>query len=302
MQTISFVSASGGAGKTLLSILTAGALAIKGKKVLFLDLDPSASATLYLLDDYVEDCNLKTLMKDLVDKSLGRAKKELNVESCLHRHKVLGAERASFDLLPGGNLEDIRSDIQNVSNWRDLLEMLVNPLRDHYDYAIVDAPNWVFPLFPMTVNLSSYYIVMSRPGPSEITKTKVFLERIFLIMKNQFGIDQPQLHAFVVLNQFRSNMHAEEVEREGKRAYEELMRAFYGIKTAHLEERKNYYGNKPSEFWGFKYLEDFRIDSYKEKGHILARREGPPTLQFRAYMDALDKFLEEVTPYSVKRE
>ncbi|MEZ0248410.1 MAG: ParA family protein [Thermoproteus sp.] len=302
MQTISFVSASGGVGKTLLSILTAGALAIYGRRVLLLDLDPSASATLYLLDDYVEDCNLKTLMKDLVDRSLGRSKREVRAADCLHRHRVLGAEKASFDLLPGGNLDDIRSDIQNVSNWRDLLEALVGPLRDHYDYAIIDAPNWVFPLFPMTVSLTSYYVVVSRPGTSEITKTIKFLERIFLIMRYQFGLDQPHLHAFVVLNQFRSNMRPEEVEREGRRASEELNKAFPGIRPAHVEEKKNYYGKDPTDFWGFKHLEDLRIDAYRERGHVLARKEGTTALQFEAYMKALNKFLEEIAPYSIRRE
>ncbi|AFA39604.1 ATPases involved in chromosome partitioning [Pyrobaculum oguniense TE7] len=301
MHTISFVSASGGAGKTLFSILTAGALAIRGKKVLLIDMDPSASATLYLLDKYVEDCNLQTLLKNLVDYKLGRAARRADVNDCLARHRVAGAEASSFDLLPGGNLSDIQSEVFQVSGWNRLMADLVAPIESGYDYVIVDSPNWLFPLFPMTVSLSSLYVVMTRPGKSEIEKTKVFLQRVFAIMDRQFGIAQPQIYALVVLNQIRQNAQPDEVEREGKAAYDGLSREFPGIKFAYSDKKAKYYGEKKeSAFWGFKYYEDLRLDSYKQNGHVLASskvREEKPKLQFRAYLELFTKFVEETAVY-----
>ncbi len=75
MFTIAFISASGGAGKTTLAINTAASLAIDGRKVLFIDFDPSAMATRVLLGRTFDECNLKTLMKKLVDYSRGLLKK-----------------------------------------------------------------------------------------------------------------------------------------------------------------------------------------------------------------------------------
>lgn len=302
MQVISFVSPSGGAGKTVMSVLTAGALAMRGHRLLFVDFDPSASATLYLLDGYVEDCDLKTLLRGLVDWKLGRTTRLTKAEECIRRHRVLGSERASFDLLPGGNLDDVRTEAQSLPRWGSLLEDLIRPLREKYDYAVVDCPNWLFPLFPMTVHLTSYYVVLTRPGESELLKTKTFLQRIFLMMKNQFDIEQPQLYTLVVFNQFRPGIHAEKLEKEAATLYRELAKLFPGIKTGHLEEKATYYSDeKETEFWGFKYLEDFRIDTYREKGHILTKGKGHAFLQFAAYLKTLEKLLEEA-PYQFTHE
>ncbi|AAL63718.1 ParA family protein [Pyrobaculum aerophilum] len=299
MLTISFVSASGGAGKTLFSILTAGALALKGKKVLLIDMDPSASATLYLLDKYVDDCNLQTLLKNLVDYKLGRTARRMDVNDCLARHKVAGAE-VRFDLLPGGNLSDIQSEVFQVSGWNRLMDNLVSPIESRYDYVIVDSPNWLFPLFPMTVGLSSLYVIMTRPGKSEIEKTKIFLQRVFAIMDRQFGIAQPQTYALVVLNQIRQNAQPDEVEREGKAIYDELSREFPGIKFAHSDKKAKYYSDKKeSAFWGFKYYEDLRLDSYREKGHVLAssKVKDSAKLQFETYLELFTKFVEKTAVY-----
>jgi chromosome partitioning protein len=56
MKVITFSIFKGGTGKTTTSVNTASALALKGKRVLLIDLDQQASATRYLdLDPVFSD-------------------------------------------------------------------------------------------------------------------------------------------------------------------------------------------------------------------------------------------------------
>lgn len=306
MQVISFVSASGGVGKTLFSILTAGAMAIKGKKVLLVDFDPSAAATLYLLRDSDVQCSVRDVLKDLVDVYRGaRAGRTIEVAQCLRLHRVVGQESAVFKILPGGNVDDIRSDIQSVANWHRLLSEAIYSIKEkEINYVVVDAPNWVFPLFPMTVHLTSFYVVLTRVSESEIQRTKVFLRRIFNTMRNAFKIEQPELYALVLFNQFRSNMQGGDIEKRAKEAMKALRSDFPQLRVVHSEERDHYYGPKvASGFWGFKYSDRLTIDHYLEEGHPMAARgeaERPIRLQFEKYFNFLESYLEETAPFVIE--
>jgi len=303
MQVISFISASGGVGKTLFSILTAGALALS-KRVLLVDFDPSAASTLYLLQDYVEDCNLKTLIKDIVDVYRGASdRRRVFVEDCLRTHKVAGAPSKSFQILPGGNLEDVKSDVFSVAKWHSLLSEALEPVVGQFDYVIVDAPNWVYPLFPMTIQMSSYYVVLTRPWPSEVKRTMKFLERVTRMMKNAFRIDQPELYAVVVLNQFRSNMKGDEVRQTAEKAIKSLRAEFPQLRIVTSEIEDQYYGENKSQFWGFKYVDRLSVDQYLTSGHPLfagGEKDKKAKIQFERYIQYLESFLKETSPYVIE--
>ncbi len=108
---------------------TAASLAIDGRKVLFIDFDPSAMATRVLLGRTFDECNLKTLMKKLTDYKKGYLKSMPTVNECLHQHVIPG-NNAAFYVLPGGNLDEISSDIKNVPDWGLLLRSLIDKLME----------------------------------------------------------------------------------------------------------------------------------------------------------------------------
>jgi ATPases involved in chromosome partitioning len=297
-RVVSFVSASGGVGKTTFSVLTAGALAIHGKRVLLLDLDPSASASLWLGVATSRQCDIKDLVKGLVDFMLGRVRSRPDVGKCIERHRVNGTIVA-FDVVPGGNLDDIAGEIRSVPRWDLLLVKLLEPVLEQYDYVVVDSPNWVYPFFPMTVPLSSYYVVLSRPDAAEIEKTKVFVERVVALMRNQFEISSPDMYIVVVLNQMRYNQF-EQIEEAWRRASEALKGSFPNIVVAKCEEKYRYYGSKESEFYGFKLRTDLGIEAYRERGHILVRREDEVRKQFEAFYKFLIKHIEATSPYRLE--
>jgi len=297
-RVVSFVSASGGVGKTTFSVLTAGALAVDGKRVLLVDLDPSASASLWLGVVAGDDCDLRALFKRLVDFMLGRVRSRPEVERCIGQHRVNGT-RAYFDVLPGGNLDDVVGDVRSVPKWDSLLVKLLEPVLDRYDYVVVDSPNWVHAFFPVTIPLSSYYVVLSRADSAEVEKTRVFVERVVALMRNQFDIRSPDMYTVVALNQMRFN-RVVDIERAWRNAYERLRSSFPNIVVLKSGERYRYYGREESEFYGFKLRVDLGIESYREEGHVLVRGDDAAAMQFRAFYKFLVDYIESTSPYTVE--
>jgi len=301
MHVVSFISASGGVGKTTLSLLTAGAYAMHGKRVSLVDLDSSATATMWTVGDHAEDCNLKTLLQRLVDFKTGRVGRPPDAEECVRRVRVVGTH-SEFHLLPGGNLDDVAGEVKNLPKWSDLLVDLLGPLVDTHDIVILDSPNWVYWSFPMTIPLSSFYVAITRPGEAEVKKTAVFLQRVYAVMRNQFGIDSPDLYISVLLNQIRDN-RVDKIAEAWEETRNTITKAFPNITVIKWEERAKYYSDKvESEFYGFKLKNGLGIEEYREKGHVLKRDKGEDKLQFEAYFKALNRFIESTAPYGRRVE
>ncbi|ADY02369.1 hypothetical protein VMUT_2173 [Vulcanisaeta moutnovskia 768-28] len=311
MFTIAFISASGGAGKTTLAINTAASLAIDGRKVLFIDFDPSAMATRVLLGRTFDECNLKTLMKKLVDYSRGYSRNMPTVSECLHQHKIPG-NNAAFHVLPGGNLDEISNDIKNVPNWGSLLKVLVDKIMEEmsydFDVIILDSPNWVYQFFEMTFSLAPLYVAITRPGIQEITKFIDFLRQIMDMLYNQkiFVPSNKRYDSLVsyIVNQYRSNMKAQDVMKTWREAKEIVSKAFPNIRPLTNNKPDKYYGKENTEFVGFKHVDDISLDSYVEDGPLYTRKykeedKIKPIKQFKAYYESLMQFISEMAPVEV---
>lgn len=155
----------------------------------------------------------------------------------------------------------------------------------------------------MTIQMSSYYVVLTRPWPSEVKRTMKFLERVTRMMKNAFRIDQPELYAVVVLNQFRSNMKSDEVRQTAEKAIKSLRAEFPQLRIVTSEIEDQYYGKNKSQFWGFKHIDRLSIDQYVENGHPLFATEKDDRkarIQFERYIQYLESFLKETSPYVIE--
>ncbi|ADN50737.1 ParA family protein [Vulcanisaeta distributa] len=311
MFTIAFISASGGAGKTTLAVNTAASLAIDGRKVLFIDFDPSAMATRVLLGRTFDECNLKTLMKKLTDYKKGYLKSMPTVNECLHQHVIPG-NNAAFYVLPGGNLDEISSDIKNVPDWGLLLRSLIDKLMEEvgydFDVIILDSPNWVYQFFEMTFPLAPLYVAITRPGLQEINKFVDFLRRIMNMLYNQKifiprNKNYESLISYVV-NQYRSNMRTQEIMKAWHEVNEIMSREFPNVRPLVTNDMPDkYYGDEDTEFVGFRYLDEISLDSYVESGPLYVRKRtsksAKPIKQFEAYYKLLKQFVSEMTPVEV---
>ena len=124
---VTYSSLKGGVGKTSLSILTATNLAARGKKVLFFDLDPNNSGSMFFLEGIVED--------DIIEQK--------NVFHALSNNRikdyVIPTKITNVDIVPSHlNIFKLRGIGVN-----ELKKTLKEDNIEGYDYIVIDtAPTY----------------------------------------------------------------------------------------------------------------------------------------------------------------
>ena len=123
-KIITFTTLKGGTGKTTLSLATARRLNCLGSKVLLIDLDKQANATISLLNRTGNKVLLDIIQKDC---SITDAIEKVN---------------DSFHLLPSSLLNS-RLEIELANrklNPQDYYAKILKPILKNYDYVVIDTP------------------------------------------------------------------------------------------------------------------------------------------------------------------
>lgn len=169
MHVITFSNSKGGVAKSTTSVNTASALIKNGFKVLLVDLDSQASASMYLglnpgsrdqseLNNYsIADCFYRNVpVKDII----------------IEIKKNLSILRGSKEL----SLLDLH--LAHIKDWYYSLSNILETVSDKYDFAIIDTPP---SLNPTTINAlvaSDTVIVVSPPLSLDISSLQNFLEEL----------------------------------------------------------------------------------------------------------------------------
>lgn len=125
-RTIAIANQKGGVGKTTTAINLAACLAEKGNHVLVIDIDPQGNTTSGL------GISKKKLKETVYDMMLGECTlEECKTKSCMKNLYVLPSD---VDLA-GAEIELI-----GVDNREFILKRLIDPVRDQYDFIIIDCP------------------------------------------------------------------------------------------------------------------------------------------------------------------
>ncbi len=124
-RTFAIANQKGGVGKTTTAVNLAAALAESGRRVLLVDLDPQGNAT----------------MAAGVDKSATQCNGfEVLLEQTPAVEAIIAAP-AGFDLLPGGpDLTAAEIKLMDAIAREQRLREVLEPVRDRYDYILIDCP------------------------------------------------------------------------------------------------------------------------------------------------------------------
>jgi len=129
MRVIASANQKGGCGKTTTAINLSSSLALKGQKVLLVDFDPQAHATMGL--------NVKPgdLEKSIYDVVTPNKDKPLGIED------ILIPIRDNFDLAPSDIiLSAFEQELSGLEGREDRLLQAIQPLKGKYDYVVIDCP------------------------------------------------------------------------------------------------------------------------------------------------------------------
>jgi chromosome partitioning protein len=127
-RTIALINQKGGVGKTTTTVNLAAALALQGKRVLIVDLDPQAHATLSLGVDPSGEGVTRTVYDLLLDWD---DQPDAAVQQV----------RPNLSLVPSEtDLAAAESELAQVPDRHRRLSRGLDPLRDRFDFILLDCP------------------------------------------------------------------------------------------------------------------------------------------------------------------
>ena len=169
MSTLLFYNFKGGVGKTTISVLAADHLSRASKKVLLIDLDAQASATLFLKNSYGEIIPKRSLFNSL-------QKESLNPSIC-HIDTNLDVIPGDWDMsLWNQYLEKLPQRDRNL-----VLKDFIKPLEEDYDFIILDIPPTLSTLVNNAVLASDYIVLVLQTQSSSyegVLRTAKYLSQL----------------------------------------------------------------------------------------------------------------------------
>jgi len=129
MRVIASANQKGGCGKTTTAINLSSSLSLKGRRVLLIDFDPQAHATMGL--------NVKPsdFEKSIYDVITPKKNEPLGIED------ILVPIRDNFDLAPSSLiLSVVEQELSEIEGREDRLLQAIQALKEQYDYIVIDCP------------------------------------------------------------------------------------------------------------------------------------------------------------------
>ncbi|WP_429971911.1 ParA family protein (plasmid) [Fructilactobacillus sp. Tb1] len=191
--TLTFGNFKGGTGKTTNATMTGIELSNRGQKTLLIDLDPQANATnLYLKTKQNIDNNdfvtfNKTLMAGIRDENLSETiiniKKDLDILP----------SAADFSLYP----RYMEKKKINYQERVEYLSKLIKPLKEIYDWIIIDIPPTISLITDSALYASDYCLIVLQTQERSLQGAEAFIKYIQNEVINTF--DAPTLEVLGIL-------------------------------------------------------------------------------------------------------
>ncbi|MFB8547558.1 ParA family protein [Enterococcus casseliflavus] len=171
-KIITFGNFKGGTGKTTNSTMVGNALAEKEMKTLLIDLDPQANATnLYLKTKSNIENEITSFSQTLM-----AAIQNENVESAIVTIKP------NLDILPSApDFSLYPRYMENIANYTErvhYLNKLIQPLKQKYDYIIIDIPPTISLITDSALFMSDYCIIVLQTHERSLQGAEAFVNYI----------------------------------------------------------------------------------------------------------------------------
>ncbi len=165
---ISVSNQKGGVGKTTICLHLAVALAKSDRKVLVVDLDPSAYLSAHLgLDDYYYDENQNSLAYNLVE----GPQDDLD--------GIILDTDEGVDVIPSNyDMRGVEDRLSAERNREMRLKMILDRVDDEYDYTLIDSPPSVGVLYDNAVLASQKVIIPIKDEDMSIVSIHRALDEI----------------------------------------------------------------------------------------------------------------------------
>jgi len=125
-KAIAIFNQKGGVGKTTTNINLAACLALKGKKILILDIDPQGNTTSGI---------------GISKKGLAKTTYEVLVDDLPPEQAILATCVANLDIIPASvQLAGAEIELVQLEGREKRLKKAIDKIKDKYDYIFIDCP------------------------------------------------------------------------------------------------------------------------------------------------------------------
>lgn len=227
-KVITIGTLKGGTGKTTVSTNIAAELNRRGKKVLLIDADPQGGSTKDFGISIVPDpetgdpgCAGRTL-GELLYTPEHLKEHEPALEDCIVQHT--DEELSNLHILPASYraLEAAEQTLEGIEATACIYQKIVAPLRERYDYIIIDTPPRLGTLTQAAIFASDYAIPLVGGTASTYSGAVSFVAQVEQINRFKMGLPPTAIPFWVVANwrdshEWRSMIRPELESEEGVR-------------------------------------------------------------------------------------
>jgi chromosome partitioning protein len=163
-RTIALINNKGGVGKTTSCLNIGVALSKVNKKVLLVDIDPQGN----LSDAFININQVQHTIKDLLEGTI------TDINQVIKREV-----KPNIDLLPSNNmLNGTEEKLLNKMSRETILKRILEPIKNNYDYVLIDCPPSLNLLVLNSLTASSEAIIPIATEYHALTGTNTILQTI----------------------------------------------------------------------------------------------------------------------------